>query len=430
MIGRRACVATTAEGHAHPGLECAFDERPTLAGPRLSRRGSRSRDAGRARALLKRAEGGEEAARRDLADRFAGPLEFGTAGLRGKVEAGLARMNRLVVIRASWGVGSHALEANGDDARARGVVIGFDGRHSSRQFAEDTASVLAGLGVKALLFTDPVPTPLLAFAVKQLGAVGGVMVTASHNPPQDNGYKVYLATGGQIIPPTDKAIAAKIKAAPRADRIARPAPADAAAGGLRAARRRDRSRGRAGVPRRPGGRDASPRRERAAADRLHADARRRPPADDSRVRAGGLRRRRRRADAGRSRRRLPHGLLPQPRGAGRHGPRARARRRDARRARARERSRRRPAGRRGARPLGPGLPDALGQRARRAAGRRRARVRGHRRPAEARRHHGRVLEPALAHGARPRRALPGDAHGLQVDRRRGDPRRARLASRS
>ena len=184
-------------------------------------------------ALLKRAEGGEEAARRDLADRFAGPLEFGTAGLRGKVEAGLGRMNRLVVIKASWGVGSHVLESSAPDARAHGVAIGFDGRHSSRRFAEDTAAVLAGLGVKARLFTDPVPTPLLAFAVKKLGAVGGVMVTASHNPPQDNGYKVYLPTGGQIIPPTDTTIAAKIKAAPRADAILRPAPADAAASGLR-----------------------------------------------------------------------------------------------------------------------------------------------------------------------------------------------------
>jgi len=184
-------------------------------------------------ALLKRAEGGDEAARRDLADRFSGPLEFGTAGLRGRVEAGLARMNRLVVIKASWGFGKHVLETAGADAKARGVVIGFDGRHSSRRFAEDAAAVLAGLGAKALLFTDPVPTPLVAFSVKKLGAVGGVMVTASHNPPHDNGYKVYLPTGGQIIPPTDTAIAGKIKAAPRADAIERPAPADAAAQGLR-----------------------------------------------------------------------------------------------------------------------------------------------------------------------------------------------------
>jgi len=184
-------------------------------------------------ALLKRVASGDEAARRDLDDRFSGPLEFGTAGLRGRVEAGLARMNRLVVIKASWGFGSHVLETSSKDGRERGVVIGFDGRHSSRRFAEDAAAVFAGLGVKALVFTDPVPTPLLAFSVKQVGAVGGVMVTASHNPPHDNGYKAYLPTGGQIIPPVDTKVAGKIKLAPRADAIQRPAPADAAAQGLR-----------------------------------------------------------------------------------------------------------------------------------------------------------------------------------------------------
>ena len=184
-------------------------------------------------ALLKRAASGEEAARRDLADRFSGPLEFGTAGLRGKVEAGLARINRLAVIKASWGLGSHLLADESADARTRGVVVGFDGRHSSRRFAEDTAAVLAGLGVPVRLFPDPVPTPLLAFSVPRLQAAGGVMVTASHNPPWDNGYKVYIATGGQIVPPVDRKVAARIAAAPRADAIPRPAPADAARGGLR-----------------------------------------------------------------------------------------------------------------------------------------------------------------------------------------------------
>jgi len=184
-------------------------------------------------ALLKRVEGGDEAARRDLADRFSGPLEFGTAGLRGRVEAGLARMNRLVVIKASWGFGSHLAADAAAETRTRGVVIGFDGRHSSRRFAEDAAAVLAGLGIPVRLFPDPVPTPLLAFSVPQLQAAGGVMVTASHNPPWDNGYKVYLATGGQIIPPTDRAIARQIANAPRCDAIARPAPADAAERGLR-----------------------------------------------------------------------------------------------------------------------------------------------------------------------------------------------------
>jgi phosphomannomutase len=184
-------------------------------------------------ALVVRVERGDEAARKDLADRFSGPLEFGTAGLRGRVEAGLARMNRLVVIKASWGYGSHLLEADAAGARARGVVVGFDGRHSSRRFAEDTAAVLAGLGIPVKLFPDPVPTPLLAFSVPHTGAAGGVMVTASHNPPQDNGYKVYLPTGGQIIPPVDKAIARKIAEAPKASEIARTSPPDAAAAGLR-----------------------------------------------------------------------------------------------------------------------------------------------------------------------------------------------------
>jgi phosphomannomutase len=187
-------------------------------------------------ALLHRAENGDEAARRDLADRMAGPLQFGTAGLRGRVEAGLARMNRLAVVKASWGLGAHLLdeaERGGADPRARGVAVGFDGRYSSRGFAEDAAAVLAGLGIPVHFFPDPVPTPLLSFSVPHLRAAAGVAVTASHNPPRDNGYKVYLASGAQIAPPVDAAIAARIAAAPRADAIARPSPADAAASGRR-----------------------------------------------------------------------------------------------------------------------------------------------------------------------------------------------------
>src|SRR5512134_417303 len=184
-------------------------------------------------ALVARVEGGDEAARRDLADRFTGPLEFGTAGLRGRVEAGLARMNRLAVIKATWGFGSHLLQASGAEAKTRGVVVGFDGRHSSRAFAEDAASVLAGLGIPVRLLPDPVPTPLLSFSVPHLGAAAGVAVTASHNPPRDNGYKVYLPTGAQLLAPVDAAIAARIAAAPRLDAIARPSAADAAAFGLR-----------------------------------------------------------------------------------------------------------------------------------------------------------------------------------------------------
>ncbi len=188
------------------------------------------------RGLLERADTGDEDARRELADRFSGPLEFGTAGLRGRVEAGLARMNRLVVVKAAWGVGTRLVEESargGPDPRRRGVVVGFDGRRSSRQFAEDTAAVLAGLGVPVHLFPDPVPTPLVSFAVPHLGAAAGVVVTASHNPPEDNGYKVYLATGAQIAPPVDTAIATCIHRAPALDAIPRTSPPDAAAAGLR-----------------------------------------------------------------------------------------------------------------------------------------------------------------------------------------------------
>jgi phosphomannomutase len=187
-------------------------------------------------ALVSRAERNDEAAREDLADRMSGPLEFGTAGLRGRVEAGLARMNRLVVMKATWGLGSHLLDEasrGGPDPRSQGVVVAFDGRYSSRGFAEDATAVLNGLGIPVRLFVDPIPTPLLSFAVPHLGAAAGITVTASHNPPRDNGYKVYLASGAQLVPPIDAAIAARIAAAPRLDAIARPAPADAAARGLR-----------------------------------------------------------------------------------------------------------------------------------------------------------------------------------------------------
>lgn len=184
-------------------------------------------------AVVARAQAGDAAALSDLADRFAGALTFGTAGLRGKVEGGLARMNRVVVMKASHGLGDWLLAQPTPEAKRRGVVVGFDGRYSSRQFAEDTAAVLAGLGIPAHVFPDPVPTPLCAFAVPHLRAAAGVMVTASHNPPADNGYKVYRETGGQILPPVDGEIAARIAAAPPVPRIARLTPPQAAARGLR-----------------------------------------------------------------------------------------------------------------------------------------------------------------------------------------------------
>jgi phosphomannomutase len=140
-----------------------------------------------------------------IADRFDGRLEFGTAGLRAALGAGPNRMNRAVVIKAAAGLGRYLLARGG-----RRVVIGYDARHKSDVFARDTAEVLQGGGLEALVLPRPLPTPVLAFAIRHLGADAGVMVTASHNPPQDNGYKVYLGDGSQIVAPADAQISAAI----------------------------------------------------------------------------------------------------------------------------------------------------------------------------------------------------------------------------
>ncbi len=142
-----------------------------------------------------------------IADRFSKRLEFGTAGIRGPLGAGPNRMNRAVVRRMTAGLADRLRQAD-PDAAARGIVIGRDARHRSEEFARDTAAVLAGAGIGVRQFAEPVPTPLVAFAVRALGAGGGVQITASHNPPSDNGYKVYGPDGAQIAPPVDAEIAA------------------------------------------------------------------------------------------------------------------------------------------------------------------------------------------------------------------------------
>lgn len=159
------------------------------------------------RAILDR---GDDAA---LAARFGSRLEFGTAGLRGELGAGPNRMNRVTVMRAAAGLAA-CLPPGGR------VVVGFDARHGSRRFADDTAAVLSGAGLRPEVFAEPVPTPVLAHFTRSFDdIVAGVMVTASHNPPRDNGYKVYWSDGAQIVPPQDSQISAAIDAVGRVDEL-------------------------------------------------------------------------------------------------------------------------------------------------------------------------------------------------------------------
>ncbi|MFE6479001.1 phospho-sugar mutase [Streptomyces rochei] len=162
--------------------------------------------------------------RAELTARFSGTLQFGTAGLRGELGAGPMRMNRAVVIRAAAGLAAYLKKQgtpHGDDTAGL-VVIGYDARHKSLDFARDTAAVMTGAGLRAAILPRPLPTPVLAFAIRHLGAVAGVEVTASHNPPRDNGYKVYLGDGSQIVPPADADIAAEIDAVRSLNDVPRP----------------------------------------------------------------------------------------------------------------------------------------------------------------------------------------------------------------
>ena len=158
-------------------------------------------------ALIANSESGDTDAADELADAFDGTLQFGTAGLRGRLGPGSNRMNRIVVARAAAGLAAY-LNANGGTS----VVIGYDARRNSDVFARDTARIMSGAGITAMVLPSALPTPVLAFAIRELGCDAGVMVTASHNPPDDNGYKVYMGDGSQIVSPADAEISACIAA--------------------------------------------------------------------------------------------------------------------------------------------------------------------------------------------------------------------------
>lgn len=163
-------------------------------------------------AMLGRAEAGDPDARAEIASRFSGRLQFGTAGLRGELGAGPLRMNRVLVAQAAAGLAAYLRSREEQPS----IVIGWDGRRNSEVFARDSAEIMAGAGVRTILLPRLLPTPVLAFAVRHLGASAGVMVTASHNPAPDNGYKVYLGgldNGSQIVSPADAEIQAQIVAA-------------------------------------------------------------------------------------------------------------------------------------------------------------------------------------------------------------------------
>ena len=157
--------------------------------------------------LAKAANSGDARAMAELVDAFSSRLQFGTAGLRGALGAGPNRMNRVVVGQTAAGLANYLIDHGLTGGK---VIIGFDARHNSDVFARDTAEIMSGAGFQTMITTGPVPTPLVPFGIRHFGCVAGVVVTASHNPPQDNGYKVYLGDGSQIVPPADAEISAWI----------------------------------------------------------------------------------------------------------------------------------------------------------------------------------------------------------------------------
>ncbi len=163
--------------------------------------------------LIERAEAGNQESQALLEHKFSTRLSFGTAGIRGPLGSGPAAMNRVVVSQTTAGLAAFLLGRHHGSSQTLRVVVGYDARKNSAVFARDTAEVLSGHGIEVLLTPHQVPTPIVAFAVRHLNCDAGVMITASHNPPEDNGYKVYFGgadEGSQIVPPVDSGIEAEI----------------------------------------------------------------------------------------------------------------------------------------------------------------------------------------------------------------------------
>ena len=147
---------------------------------------------------------------KEIEDRFYKDLEFGTAGLRGIIAAGTNRINIYTVRRATYGLANYILKNTTKEEQSRGVAIAHDNRHMSREFCIEAANTLAACGIKAYIFDSLRTTPELSFAVRNLNCIAGIVITASHNPPEYNGYKVYWEDGAQVMPEIANAITDEI----------------------------------------------------------------------------------------------------------------------------------------------------------------------------------------------------------------------------